>query len=73
MVKHELNRRLIVATRTALGPARKLHLDRAARIAGEAFAFDEPDTTPAPQRSYGASLVWLSMAAVAVLGLALVF
>jgi hypothetical protein len=73
MVKHELNRRLIVATRTALGPARKLHLDRAARIAGEAFAFDEPDATPAPQRSYGASLVWLSMAAVAVLGLALVF
>ena len=62
-----------MATRTALGPARKLHLDRAARTAGEAFAFDEPDTTPSPQRSYGASLVWLSMAAVAVLGLALVF
>jgi hypothetical protein len=55
-----------------LGPARKLHLDRAARIAGEAFAFDEPDATPAPHRSYGSSLIWLSMAAVAVLALALV-
>jgi hypothetical protein len=73
MVKHELNGRLIVTTRTALGPARKLHLDRAARTAGEAFAFDEPDAMPAPNRSYGSSLVWLSMAAAAVLGLALVF
>jgi hypothetical protein len=62
-----------VATRTTLTPAQKLHLDRAARNAGEAFAFDEPDTTPAVHRSYGSSLVWLGMAAVAVLGLSLVF
>jgi hypothetical protein len=48
-------------------------LDRAARNAGEAFAFEEPDTTPVAHRSYGASLIWLGMAAVAVLGLGLVF
>jgi hypothetical protein len=60
-------------TRTTLGSAQKLHLDRAARIAGEAFAFDEPDTTPASSRSIGSTLVWLSMAALAVLGLGLAF
>lgn len=60
--------------RTTLGPAQKLHLDRAARIAGEAFAFDEPDNTPAAKSSsYGASLLWLSIAAVAVLGLGFAF
>ncbi|MEE1656352.1 hypothetical protein VB618_09100 [Microvirga sp. CF3062] len=64
-----------MTTRTTLAPAQKLHLhlDRAARNAGEAFAFDEPDTTPAAPRSYGASLIWLGMAAVALLGLSLVF
>jgi hypothetical protein len=63
-----------VTTRTTLAPAQKLHLDRAARNAGEAFAFDEPDATPATtHRSYGSSLIWLSMAAVAILGLGLVF
>jgi hypothetical protein len=61
-----------VTTRTTLAPAQKLHLDRAARNAGEAFAFDEPDNTPAAPRSFSASLVWLGMAAVAVLGLSLV-
>ena len=61
-----------VATQTTLGPAQKLHLDRAARNAGEAFAFDEPDATPAVHRSYGTSLIWLGMAAVAVLGLGLI-
>ncbi len=61
-----------MTTQTTLAPAQKLHLDRAARNAGEAFAFDEPDVTPAVQRSYGASLIWIAMAAVAVLGLALV-
>lgn len=62
-----------VTTRTTLGPAQKLHLDRAARNAGEAFAFDEPDMTPVAHRSYGSSLIWISMAAVALLGLGLVF
>jgi hypothetical protein len=62
-----------VTTRTTLRPAQKLHLDRAARNAGEAFAFDEPDTTPVAHRTYGSSLIWLGMAAVAVLGLSLVF
>jgi hypothetical protein len=64
---------LNVTTRTTLAPAQKLHLDRAARTAGEAFAFDEPDAAPATIRFYGSGLVWLSMAAVAVLGLGLVF
>ena len=64
---------LSVMTRTNMAPAQKLHLDRAARNAGEAFAFDEPDTTPVASRSYGSSLVWLGMAAVAVVGLSLVF
>ena len=62
-----------VATRMTLTPAQKLHLDRAARNAGEAFAFDEPDTAPAAPRSYGTSLIWLAMAATAVLGLGLIF
>ncbi len=62
-----------MTTRTTLRPAHKLHLDRAARNAGEAFAFDEPDTTPVAHRTYGSSLIWLGMAAVAVLGLSLVF
>ena len=61
-----------VTTRTTL-PAQKLHLDRAARNAGEAFAFDEPDAMPTTHRSYGSSLIWLSMAAAAVLGLSFLF
>jgi len=61
-----------VTTRTTLAPEQKLHLDRAARNAGEAFAFDEPDAAPAAPRSYGSSLIWLGMAALAVVGLALV-
>jgi hypothetical protein len=60
--------------RTTMGPARKLHLDRAARTAGEAFAFDEPDNTPVVKSStFGSSLLWLSIAAVAVVGLGLAF
>lgn len=61
-----------MTTRTTLAPAQKLHLDRAARNAGEAFAFDEPDTAASAPRSYGTSLIWLGMAAVAVMGLSLV-
>lgn len=59
-----------MTTRTSLEPARKLHLDRAARTAGEAFAFEEPDTRPVANRSYGSSLVWLIIAVIAVLALA---
>jgi hypothetical protein len=61
-----------MTTRTTLAPAQKLHLDRAARNAGEAFAFDEPDMTPAAKGSYGSTLLWLSMSVVAVLGLSFV-
>lgn len=59
--------------RTTLQPAHKLHLDRAARIAGEAFAFDEPDAAPSTKRSFGSSFLWLSMAAIAVIGLSMAF
>lgn len=60
--------------RTTIGSAQQLHLDRAARTAGEAFAFDEPDTTPAAKSgSLGPSLLWLSIAAFAVLGLGYAF
>lgn len=60
--------------RTTMGPAQKLHLDRAARIAGEAFAFDEPDTAPVTKNNaIGPSLLWLAIAAVAVLGLGFAF
>lgn len=59
--------------RTTVGPAQKLHLDRAARNAGEAFAFEEPDTAPVAKSSIGSSLLWLSMAVVAVLALSFAF
>jgi hypothetical protein len=59
--------------RTTMGPAQKLHLDRAARTAGEAFAFEEPDTAPVAKSSYGSSLLWLAIAAVAVLALSYAF
>jgi hypothetical protein len=59
--------------RTSFAPAQALHLDRAARNAGEAFAFDEPDYTPTVSRSYGSSLIWLSMATAAVIGLSFAF
>jgi len=59
--------------RTTLGPAQKLHLDRAAKTAGEAFAFEEPDSAPTAKGAFGSSLLWLSMAVVAVIGLGLAF
>ena len=58
-----------MTTRTALGTAQKLHLDRAARTAGEAFAFDEPDMTPAAGRSPWTNALWLAMAVVAIVAL----
>ncbi|WP_230532137.1 hypothetical protein [Microvirga roseola] len=62
-----------MTTRTTLQPAKKLHLDRAARHAGEAFAFDEPDTAPAVKSTFGSNILWLSMAVTAALGLWLAF
>ena len=62
-----------VTTRTTPAPTQKLHLDRAARTAGEAFAFEEPDNLPAAKSTFGSSLLWLSIAAVAVLGLGFAF
>jgi hypothetical protein len=65
-----------VTTRTTLGTAQQLHLNRAARTAGEAFAFEEPDAAPvalASSRSYVANVLWLVMALVAMLALWLSF
>ncbi|RDI59910.1 hypothetical protein [Microvirga subterranea] len=64
-----------MTTRTTLGTAQQLHLNRAARTAGEAFAFEEPDTAPvAPaSRSYGTNFLWVVMAVIAVLALWLSF
>jgi hypothetical protein len=59
--------------RTTMGPAQKLHLDRAARTAGEAFAFEEPDATPVTKSFYGTGLLWLAIAAVALLALSYAF
>lgn len=55
--------------RTALGTAQKLHLDRAARTAGEAFAFDEPDMAPTATRSLWSNGLWLAMAVVAAVAI----
>jgi hypothetical protein len=48
--------------------ATPIHLDRAARIAGEAFAFDEPDYAPIAKSGWG-SVLWLSAGLVALCGL----
>ncbi len=36
-----------MGAQTTFGSARHLHLARAARVAGEAFAFNEPEAAPA--------------------------
>ncbi len=45
-----------------------IHLDRAARVAGEAFAFDEPDYAPVAKSGWG-TILWLTfgLAALCVL------
>jgi uncharacterized membrane protein YecN with MAPEG domain len=56
-----------------VGTAQQHHLNRAARNAGEAFAFDEPEATRSAPRSIGMNALWLAMAAVAVVALWLSF
>lgn len=51
--------------------AKVLYLRQAARSAGEAFAFEE-EVPQVEQRSY-ATLIWLALAIVAAIGLALVY
>jgi hypothetical protein len=58
---------------TTLGTAQQLHLNRAARTAGEAFAFDEPETAPAAPRTIGVNALWLVMALIAISALWLSF
>ena len=55
-----------MTTRTTLGTAQQLHLNRAARTAGEAFAFDEPDARPVAQPRGLSNVVWFAMAVVAI-------
>lgn len=59
-----------MTTRTTLGTAQQLHLSRAARTAGEAFAFDEPEAL-APQSRTGLplGLFLTGLAAVALAAL----
>jgi len=52
--------------------AQVLYLRHAARSAGEAFAFEEEFARSAPSRSY-ATVVWIGLAIVAALGLAVVY
>ncbi|MBZ6076858.1 hypothetical protein [Microvirga puerhi] len=56
--------------RTTLGTAQQLHLSRAARTAGEAFAFDEPEILAQPSQgrwSLGLFIVALAIVAVAAI------
>ena len=54
---HELDGRRDV---TRIVATSSIHLDRAARVAGEAFAFDEPDYAPSPSPAGAASYGSLS-------------
>lgn len=62
-----------MTTRTTLRTAHQLHLDRAARKAGEAFAFEEPEAASPVHRGMGINALWLAMALVALLALWLSF
>lgn len=56
--------------RTTLGTAQQLHLSRAARTAGEAFAFEEPETLAPVARNglpLGVFLAGLAVVAFAAL------
>jgi hypothetical protein len=53
---------------TRIVAATPIHLDRAARVAGEAFAFDEPDYAPAAKSGWG-NILWLSVGLMALCGL----
>jgi hypothetical protein len=52
-----------VAAQTSFGSAKNLHLTRAARVAGEAFAFNEPEAAPV-KRSFGISLLTVALGMV---------
>jgi hypothetical protein len=58
-----------VAAQTSFGSAKNLHLARAARVAGEAFAFNEPEAAIPAKRSLGLSLVTVALGIVVALAL----
>ncbi|WP_157961418.1 hypothetical protein [Microvirga flavescens] len=58
--------------RTTVGSAQNLHLTRTARVAGEAFAFNEPEAVPVAQRaSY--NLLWIALGLIAAAALYIAF
>ncbi len=59
---------LRVRTGSTAGTVRHLHLARTARLAGEAFAFPDPEARPTPSRPLprgGIAGVFLALAAMA--------
>lgn len=56
-----------MTTRTIWGTPQQLHLSRAARTAGEAFAFDEPETLAEPSRTRLSTILFLAGLAVIAL------
>ncbi|MCB8821003.1 hypothetical protein [Microvirga rosea] len=55
--------------RTTLGTAQQLHLSRAARTAGEAFAFDEPEILEPSRTRLPITVFLAGLAAVALTAL----
>jgi hypothetical protein len=65
-------RRVGVVTRSTAGTAKQLHLNRAARVAGEAFAFVEPESARAVSQLRAfriGGFVWLMLGAAAAAAL----
>ena len=60
-----------MVTRSTTGPAKQVHLNRVAHVAGEAFAFvDSEPAVPAPQRRpLIGGILWLMMGAAAAAAL----
>ncbi|HEX2134398.1 MAG TPA: hypothetical protein VHG30_00615 [Microvirga sp.] len=61
-------------TGSTAGTVRHLHLARTARLAGEAFAFADPDARAAPTRRLPlGGIAWVFLAVAGVAGLYLGF
>jgi hypothetical protein len=59
-----------VKMRSTAGTMRHLHLTRTARLAGEAFAFADPEAASAPARRVPlGGLAWTFLAVAALAGL----
>jgi hypothetical protein len=58
-----------VAAQTSVGSAKNLQLTRAARVAGEAFAFNEPEASERSKRSYAIGLLGLALCVITAVAL----